>query len=219
MTGREFLIGLGRRVFVFTIVIPAVFLGFLALTWSGGSSSASLGIGLGGYFFGIPLWIICASIALWRLVRERVCSIGLAPATSLIFIPFVLADWKFFLGLFRPFYAPFLIAAILLVICLALWPDEKAKLENEGPRKVSVVVLGVCVAMQTLLALVALIGSAMFVLTTMGTAFRMEHLAAFYAGKWNYALCAAIVWVLVEVRRDVVSASGLPSDTEESGSI
>lgn len=200
MTGRGFLIGLAKRVFIFAVVIPGAFVGLL-FALGPGSSSPAVGLGYLGYFIGIPIWIICTSVALWWLFGARMRFMGMPSAFSLIVIPFVLADWRFFLWLFRPFYAPFLLTIVLMITALVLWPDRAHRGETTSAYKKALIVLGGCLALQVVLALASIVGSVGFFLNATRGAFLLAGYAGHYALLWNGAIAAAMVWALVEARR------------------
>jgi hypothetical protein len=199
MTRGEFSIGLAKRVFVFAVVIPGLFvLSLMAL--GDGPSSPAIGLSYIGYFIGIPLWIVAASIVLWRHCRARMRSIGLPGAMSLIVIPFALADWRFFLWLFQPFHAPFLLTILLLLVALMLWPDANRG-EGASSRKAAPLLLGGCLLVQLILAVASIVGSVGFVINTSRGAFMLTAYAGHYALWWNAAIAAAMIWTLIEAGR------------------
>jgi hypothetical protein len=187
-------------VFVFAVVIPGLFV-LLLMGLGNGASSPAVGLGFIGYFIGIPVWIVAASIVLWRLCSARMRSIGVPALISFIVIPFALADWRFFLWLFRPFHAPFLLTILLLLAALVLWPDRADRTEAAGYRKTAPVVLGGCLAVQLILAVVSIVGSVGTVMYSTPGPFRLTAYANHYALWWNAAIAAAMAWTLIEAGR------------------
>src|SRR5882672_310364 len=127
MSARAYAIRLALLLLIFVIVIPGGVAGLLyAMEHSSGARGAALGFGYVAYFIGIPLWVLGFGIALWLTARARVQTVGLPNWVSLSLVVLVLADWRFFLWMFRPFVAPFLWGAILLLVALLFWPDRAA---------------------------------------------------------------------------------------------
>ena len=199
------------RVFVFAAVIPGLFV-VLVKALGDGPSGTGFALGVIGFFIGVPVWFVAVSIVLWRLCSERMRSLGLPAAISILVIPFLLADWKFFFGQFRLLHAPFLLTILLLLAALIFWPDRTDRTEAAPSRKTAQIVLGGCLAVQFVLAVMSIAGSVGTMMYSTPGPFRLLAYTSYYALWWNAAIAAATVWTLIEAGR-------MPSDQSPPGDV
>jgi hypothetical protein len=208
MPAAAYIVWLAVTLLVFVVLIPvAVIGGLYMLENTPGWRSAGLGFGYVAFFIGIPLWIFAFGIALWRIARARIVAVGLPGWVGFLLFILVAADWRFFLWMFQPLFAPFLAAAAVMLVALALLPDRTdtaaGKVQQPGiGERVASAALGI----ETVLASVSLVGSLAWAFTAAMPFYRLDVHARQFAGWWTYVLAAALVWSIVEARRRMRAA-------------
>lgn len=201
MSSSKYAIRLAVVVFVFAIAIPGLVIGSFYLLQLGGPN-VMFGSGLIAFFFGIPVWVIAFGIALWRTSRERLQVVGLPEALGWALMLLVGADAKFFLWIFRPFQAPFLLGAIMLLIALIFWPDRgpREKSEDDSIGGAKMIAIGSFFIL-VFLAGISLIGWLTNVVTLSRGAFLLEYNAKWFASWWIFVVGATMTWAVIDARQ------------------
>jgi hypothetical protein len=203
MSARNYILSLALVILVFVVLIPGGVLAVMyAMERAPGWRSTAIGFGYVAFFLGIPLWILGFGIALWRTVAPRVRSVGLPAWAAFSLLVFVAADWRFFLWLFQPLFAPFLCAGTVLLVALMFLPDRPAPGDGAQPQsrpgfRLAVWALGI----EAVLAAASLAGSLAWSFTGAMPLYRLDIHAQRYGYWWALALAAAMAWAIVEGRR------------------
>ena len=193
---------------VFVVLIPGTVVGLLyAVEHAPGGRDAALGFGYAAFFIGIPLWILGFGIALWRTARARIATVGLPGWVAFLLLVLFVADWRFFLWMFQPFFAPFLGAAIVLLVALIFLPDRTlpvggARLTSGFGVRLATCALGI----EAVLASASLLASLGSVFTSSAPLYSLDAYARRFAVWWVFGLAAAMVWSIVEGRRGMRAA-------------
>jgi hypothetical protein len=196
MSARAYAIRLALLIVIFVVVIPGAVVGLLAaLNASPEGRNAGLGFAYAAFFLGIPLWILSFAIACWWTASARARAVGFPFWVALSLFALVAADWRFVFWMFGH-TSWFLWAAAALLVSLLFLPDRSSQ-----PAGLGFHVATGAVAVEALLACLALAGSLVWSFTLFAPAMVVDRHAGRAASWWIFVLCGAMIWAIIEGRR------------------
>jgi hypothetical protein len=200
MSARAYAIRLALLIVIF-VVVPGAVVGLLAvLGMTPEGRNAGLGFAYAAFVLGIPLWILSLTIMCWWTASVRARAVGFPFWVALSLFVLVAADLRFFFWtLDRTLW--FLCGAAALLVSLLFLPGRAPGRETWQPAGPGFRIATGAVAVEVLLACLALAGSLIWWFTKFAPAIDVERYAGRAASWWFFVLCGTMIWAIIEGRR------------------